>query len=61
MHGPLARKEDGSPIYDYAPNPGPMRNEEEDLKEHGFYVKLSESIDFDREVVDGKDDFSPRP
>lgn len=38
----------------YGPDPGPITDKVADLKEHGFYVKLSDFISLDRNVTSNR-------
>eukprot|EP00039_Didymoeca_costata_P004072 m.71181 g.71181 ORF g.71181 m.71181 type:complete len:603 (+) comp12221_c0_seq1:404-2212(+) len=55
QHGPIGILKNGKPAYKYGKDPGPIKDVDKELKEHGFYVRLSDSISLDREVPDGRD------
>lgn len=56
QHGILGRRGNGDPLFHYSEPPGPLVNKESELREHGFYVRLSDSISLDRNVTNNRDE-----
>eukprot|EP00050_Salpingoeca_kvevrii_P002763 m.201611 g.201611 ORF g.201611 m.201611 type:complete len:572 (-) comp10682_c0_seq1:1324-3039(-) len=56
MHGRLQpRSADGNPLWTPGPHPGLLGNREQELLEHGFFRRLSDAIDLNRNVTDIRD------
>eukprot|EP00040_Diaphanoeca_grandis_P030364 m.179399 g.179399 ORF g.179399 m.179399 type:complete len:638 (+) comp31973_c0_seq1:195-2108(+) len=54
-HGIIGRSSAGESLFQYSEDPGPIKDKEADLKQHGFYERLSNSISLDRNVTDHRD------
>lgn len=60
MHGRLGLRADGTPGYVPKPCPPQTANVAEELRNNGFYGRLSDCIPLDRNVSDGRDPLCKR-